>query len=355
MNLRPCMVHVGMYKTGTTSIQTTLYWRLRDRRFRLLTRDAAWGNLAIGSMFLANAAELPAFQTVGLAGSRLAAFKRSSTQALSAALDRARRSEVTPILSAEIAWLLNEHEVQGMDRFLRDQGFQARVLACVRAPQDYITSAFQEIVKTGVGDWAEMTGRIRSLLDYREKLAAFDRVFGREQVDAYAFDPASFAGRCAVQEFCRRIGAELPPHRVIRVNETMNGSVLRFLYTYNQHAGSRGLGRSGAMRRFSLLHRLRTLPGPGFRISPEVVPGIRERYQEQQGWLEERLGRALPWSISDAAASGISAASIAPAEKLTIRNESDLFAFDAPSRTWLARRTGRATLPVAEQLQHLNR
>lgn len=47
MNLRPCMVHVGMYKTGTTSIQTTLYWRLRDRRFRLLTRDAAWGNLAI--------------------------------------------------------------------------------------------------------------------------------------------------------------------------------------------------------------------------------------------------------------------------------------------------------------------
>jgi hypothetical protein len=63
--------------------------RLRDRRFRLLTRDAAWGNLAIGSMFLANAAELPAFQTVGLAGDRLAASKRSSTQALSAALGRA--------------------------------------------------------------------------------------------------------------------------------------------------------------------------------------------------------------------------------------------------------------------------
>jgi hypothetical protein len=39
----------------------------------------------------------------------------------------------------------------------------------VRAPQDYITSAIQEIVKTGVGDWAEMTGKVRLLLDYREK------------------------------------------------------------------------------------------------------------------------------------------------------------------------------------------
>jgi hypothetical protein len=76
---------------------------------------------------------------------------------------------VTPIPSAEIAWLLNEDEVQGLDRFQLDQGFPTRILACVRAPQDYITSAFQEILKTGVGDWAEMTGKIRLLLDYREK------------------------------------------------------------------------------------------------------------------------------------------------------------------------------------------
>jgi hypothetical protein len=39
-----CVLHIGQHKTGTTSIQSTLFWGLRDRRFRLLSLDSFFGN-----------------------------------------------------------------------------------------------------------------------------------------------------------------------------------------------------------------------------------------------------------------------------------------------------------------------
>jgi hypothetical protein len=80
-------------------------------------------------------------------------------------------------------------------------------VAYVRDLAGYITSNFQERVKNGYANF----DLIDSAPPYRRWFEKFDAVFGSENVRLWKFDPASFPRGCVVQDFCARLGLELPP------------------------------------------------------------------------------------------------------------------------------------------------
>jgi hypothetical protein len=330
--MKTCLIHVGSPKTGTTSIQRTLGWNLRDPRFRLISKDDMWGNLAIGSLFLTSTESRRTFHIHRLTGWRLKRVQANSRRHLESSLRQAHRKEFTPIISGEIAYQFTSQEFERLRSFLADHGFQSRIVVCLRPTLDIQESGYQQYVK--MGDLAqhikqEVPG-VR--IDYRQHISIMDQVFGRENVDAFVFNPATFSHGCAVMNFCQRYGIEMSPDQVLRENEGVNLNAMKLLSAWNSFGPPPRRGGLAFFLRHLLLRKLRDLPGPRFEFHSERLAWSMEHHLKDQAWIEERIGAPFPATLRRRD----------PDEG--IRTDDDLLDFSPDVLDWLARQTGQKVL-----------
>lgn len=297
-----CIVHIGMHKTGSTSIQHSLQG-FDDSRF-LYARlgDNPNHSLPMLSLFVSQ----PELH-------RLFRRKGADTAAVSKYIERTRKDLERAVAAAKgrtlvISGEAISHFPQDALTRLRDD-FQKRfedvmIVGYVRSPAARISSSFQEEVKAGAIDKFDVE---RHYPCYRLRLGKFDEVFSRERVHLWKFDVNSFPDGCAVRDFCKRLGIDLPSARVVRVNDSLPRESVSLLYTYYK------LGPNGAtaMPGPKLLKCLTAIGNERFRISADVIKPILERNCEDISWMEARLGQSLHEEIGEHQAGDV-------------RNESDL-------------------------------
>jgi len=255
---------------------------------------------------------------------------------------------VTPILSAEHAWTFEEADYASLKQFLNERGFEATVVCYIRAPLDFFESSFQQLVIAGGYDsWADLFEEHR----FAEPIHIADRVFGRDNVSPFFFDPADFPAHCVVQHLCQHIGLAPSAVTITRVNEGLSLDALRLLYTADQVHPVRHDSSFSRLHRRLLIARLRDLPGPRLRFSPSVTDTFRKSMESQCSWLEERLGRRIPMSLL-------------PREPAAeIQSEVDMLDVSTDAFAWLAEHTSTRRAPssgrgvpsqyVFDQLQRL--
>jgi len=332
---RECLIHGGMPKTGTTSIQASLCRGLDDARFRLLTLDSYFGNLLIGSAFSGDYGVGSRFISHGVTEAMVATVPRELRDYLDRALAAAGRRGCLPILSAEIISNLPESALEGLRDFVVERNWQPRVVMYVRSPLDYLESWFQQRLKAGVMV-SGVPKRIADCLDasigpgYARPLRAVDHVFGREHVEMFAYDQAGFPGGCVVRHFCGIAGIPGDSVRVIRENDSVSLDAVRFLFALSE-AGRRGFRtRADRVHRAVLVRRLlEELPGEKLRFHDEVAGRYREAIREDLAWVEDRLGCEMPLSRRGRTGDG------------GIRCDADLLDFRQESLEWLAAASGR--------------
>lgn len=332
--MRRIILHIGMPKTGTTSIQVSLSSGIADPRFRLVSLDTIFGNQMIGVLFHNAFEHHGSYFRSSLSDRHLQQFRRRAFRHLDRSLVHAARDGVTPILSAEHAWAFEEADYASLKQFLNDRGFEATVVCYIRAPLDFFESMFQQLVITGGYDsWADL---------FEEHLVAepiqiADRVFGRDNVSPFFYDPADFPGRCVVQHFCQHIGLAPSAVTITRANEGVSLDALRLLYTANQAHAVRHDSSFSRLRRRLLMARLRDLPGPRMRFSPSVTDTFRKSMESQWPWLEQRLGRRIPMSLL-------------PREPAAeIRSETDMLNVSTDAFAWLSEQTGTRMAPSSDR------
>ena len=330
--MKTCLIHVGSPKTGTTSIQRTLGWNLRDHRFRLISKDDMWGNLAIGALFLTDPESHRTLRIHRVVGHRLQGVKANSRRHFESSLRQAHREEFPPIISGEIAYRFTPQEFERLRSFLADHGFKSRIVVCLRPTIDIQESAFQQFVKMGA--LAQHTKRevpgIR--IDYRTHVCIMDEVFGRENVDAFVFAPTTFPNGCAVMNFCQRYGIEMSPDQVLRENESVNLNAMKLLYAWNSFGPRQKLGGIAFFRRHMLVRRVTAVPGPRFTFHSERLAWVMEQHLKDQAWIEERIGVPFPATLRRRD----------PDEG--IRTDDDLLDFSPDVLDWLAHQTGQKVL-----------
>jgi hypothetical protein len=329
-----CIVHAGMYKTGTTSIQSSLFYGLQSDRFRLLSLDAFCGNWLIGSAFADDYGVNERFISNGVTPRMAATVPRRSRDYLDRALAAAGRRGATPILSAEIIGSLSQAAVERLRDFLVGRGWQPRVIIYARAPLDQLGSMFQQRVRAG--DIASrMPASLPEFIDYSARhgyatpLRMMDEVFGRENVSMQWFDPASFPGGCVVRHFCGVAGIPFRESAVMRVNEAASLDATRFLYALVVAGHRRKPDLLRRLGREIRLERLGELRGPPPCLHPGVTAPYADAIRRELGWVESRLGRAVPLSLH------------ARDTDAGLRCEADLLDFSVESLDWLAKTTGR--------------
>ena len=325
--MRKLIFHVGMPKTGSTSIQSTLFNNTPDKRFRLITLDSVFGSRCLVAGFTTDERAKHGFFSETVPNWYYPILQRSSKTYLKRAMRACAQSDVIPILSSEVAWLFQEVDLQSMREFFESQGYRAEVYGYLRAPLDLFESAFQQQVKIGRSPNLHNNKNTQASKLYIDCIASLQRVFGKEHVHLRVFDPKSFPQRCVVRDFCGWIGMDFGNAEVIRENESINGEATKLMYAWNRVHNKNIFGWYSRLKRRIVLESLKDLPGKPLRLHASLVKEFEAGLLPVVKEIQDENGRILPLTVSER-------------ESIPgVKTVDDLLDFSEETLQWLADRT----------------
>ena len=316
-----CVFHFGMHKTGSSSIQNSLYHGLEDPAFHYADLGQPNASAPVVTAFRSDPENQNMNRKRGLSREQLQPQVRHTLERLHRELAHCTRKTV--ILSGEHIALLKQAEFRHLQEFLRGHTPDLRAVGYIRAPRSYMESVFQQQVQGGHGVF-ELE---RLLPRYRARLEKVETTFGAASIDYWYFEPASFPGGCVVRDFCRRLQIELDPCAIQRVNEGLSRPAVGLLYAYRKFGPGYGTGEVAVRQNVALVRKLRELAGPRLRLHPELVAPVIAQHAAEIDWMEQRLQRSLEEATADPGASAIG-------------SEQELLCFEPQTLEWLDAQLG---------------
>ena len=325
-----CIIHYGMPKTGSSSIQTWLLRSLADPRFTNLDLGRRGSGNLIAAAFRTDPRQHHRNLKRGLTPAQV--LQESASTRAVFAQQLVGIGGRTALLSAELLANFSHAEFAGLCDFIRPHAADLSAVGYVRSPRGFMESVFQQRVKSGTGSFKLEQNYPR----YRERFEKFETVLGREHVAYWLFAPTAFAGGCVVQDFCSHLGIRFDSSTVQRVNDSLSLPAIRLLYAYRKYGPGFGAGAQALHENGLLKARLRELEGPPLRFHEALAGPVLDARRADIEWMEERLQRRFtetPVASQDA-----------------VQGEEDLLRFCPGSIAWLGRQLGR-TVPDATKIE----
>lgn len=318
--MKTCVLHFGMAKTGSTSIQATLSQLPPRPDVVYLQSGEANAGRALSAAFMDDAGRFRPNRKLGLDERALARRRRRALASFEQALD----GPVTlAVLSSEMLANFDRDSLVALRDWLAPRVDRIRLLGYVREPAAFMESMSQQALKNG-NDRIDLQRRYPA---YRQRFEPFESVFGRDAVTYRRFDPAGFPGGCVVRDFCATIGLDLPESAIVRVNEGLSRRAVGLLLAYRQAYPEFGSGREALRRNRALVALLTQLPGDKLRLDPALLRPVIEAQADDLAWINERLDRPLQVRYAEAGTP-------------VLRDWAELAVLEAPTLAWLAELTG---------------
>jgi hypothetical protein len=324
-----CILHFGIPKTGTSSIQESLYLGLKDPRFHYCDLGSSNGSRGLTSLFGNSPSEKHFNRIYDLGDRKFAKYQKDIDRLFEKSISHASSHGKTLIISAESAWIMNAEELLRIRRYMEDRSFSVKTITYLRPLKQWLESIFQQRVKGGRADFHDIQNGIFHL-KFRDRIQVMEDVFGMENVEIIKYDKRNLKEGCAVKDFCHRLGIHFDPDDVRRVNESLSLPAIKFLYTYYKMGPGYGKGNLAIMSNNLLSYTIMPrLEGPPLHFHSSAVRSVIDEVASQRPWLEERLG--IPFDEDILESDGTDC----------IREEADFFKYDRESLEWLAMKTGR--------------
>jgi hypothetical protein len=279
-DVRGCILHIGMPKTGTSSIQRSLngfvdanfVW-YQDHKGRTNHSPAVFGT--IGAM------------TRHMRSSGISEPESIAQEKFDEMIRFA--GERSLLVSGEGMTFLELEQLRDFAGYLRSRSLEKfTIVAYVRSPVGYVTSLARA---TKGGSLKNLP--LRRSINYRAFFEKFDQVFGRDNVLLWKFDPSSFPSGCVVQDFCAKIGIDVRPDKIVRENESLSREAIALRYTYYRRGIAIGSTSLTPRERLRLSRRLKGIGSRKFRFSPNLLRPFLELNGQDIEWMEQRLGQSL--------------------------------------------------------------
>ena len=304
--MKKIVLHVGMHKTGSTSIQASLAG-YRDGVFEYATlppvvkaeREHAYNHsFLINTAFDKDSKRVGMLLRVGVVANDFDRVRVQCRDALEACL-RASEAEVL-ILSAETITNFDLESTQELGVMLRQYASDIQVYAYVRDPFDYVKAITQEAIKWGhAGDHLHP-------LSYRNNFDHIEDVFGAENVSYRLYRREKLLNGDVIADFASWIGLKKDPAHRLEANATLSTDAVRCIYALNNYpmfSSGSGLLQSSWRELVGVLGQL--FPGR-FEMPARLV--AREIDVWDMAWMEARLGQSLqlpPYSEQDMECTGL--------------------------------------------------
>lgn len=288
-------LHIGLSKTGSTSIQRNIFERaaLLESRYDIhfpvdLPGDPPFnGNHSkmLRALFSGHPEAQRRLPTIGI---HSAAELRDYTAACRQRLERsfAASEAGSLLLSAESVCNFKPCDLASLSQWASSLADRVRVIACVRHPVHALSSEIQQRLRVG----ARLENlyrsppykRLRSLFEEMEKH------FGRDHITAYSFHRALENPSGLTSEFFRQLGTETGDDFRSRreENTSISAEAALMLDALNQAVPQFRDGVANPERRQYSIQRLLGIPGPRYRVPGEVVEKARRASGDEVAWME---------------------------------------------------------------------
>ncbi|MEW6133725.1 MAG: hypothetical protein AB1591_11275 [Pseudomonadota bacterium] len=273
-----------MFKTGSTSIQNTLFRLNAEIPWVYLNIGTPNSSIALQTMFRRQSKTAQVSLKRGLDRAEQVRRKHDYFKRME---EQINATDKDLFLSGEGMCVFSEMELQRLIAWLSRFVDEIVAVGYVRPPKAYMESAFQQIVK---GGYSKFTPNA-VYPNYRKKFEKFENLLGRDRVQYWLFDPKAFQHGCVVRDFASRLGVTLKERHVKRVNESLSREDLAMLYCYRKYGDGNRIGGEAVKQDLLLIKKLGELEGHKLRFSPDLVRPILEARRSDIAWMEERLGQ----------------------------------------------------------------
>lgn len=251
------VLHVGMHKTGSTSIQAAYSKHPIYCKFGPTNHS-----VAATTVFHRNPYNYHMHKRNGLTHAEIDEKKVAWRSELEESLTQDR--EIF-LLSGEDVSLLDRDEVQKLASFVGKIVPEVEVYAYVRPPVSFSTSAFQQHVAQGAQHFVFPRPR------YRERFEKFGTIFGQDRVHLRLYDRSRFDDGDVVSDFAQWARIPSPGRFGRNANPSLSAAATAALFIWNREGlAGRDIAQDVAARR-RILRILSSLPGPSLRLSPKLT------------------------------------------------------------------------------------
>lgn len=281
-------IHIGLHKTGTTSIQAMLF----NNRKALLAHGINYlplgenHSVALYPLFAAEPHRYRPNRAAGIDTEQKAAKKNAATLA-SLLRELERNTSDSVVISGEDLSMLPAEGLKRLKETLAPHAARFRIIVYVRDPVATVTSIFQQRLRRG--QTYQQISRRPPRPGYQRIAASID-VFGRENVDVRLFDSARFPNGDLIADFLSAIGAvpevagKLAPERA---NVGLSHEAALLLHEINRLRPPEG---RLSLPRAEFLRLLAAIPGQPYRVPPEAMAAAQPAIDEDLRWLRGLLG-----------------------------------------------------------------
>lgn len=289
-------MHVGMHKTGSTSIQASLR-QLDDGQF-YYARLGNGGNHSVpfAMMFATDVERFRFYRKREFTAADVAQAAEIDRASLLASIEAAE--DRTLIVSGEGICLLTAAELEEVRKFFAAASCAVEIVAYVRPPGEFMSSFMQQRLSDLVNGAADISVFYPN---YRQRLSKFDDIFEARNVRFFKFEPGAFPDRDVVSDFCSRVGIAMDGIESVRKNPSRPKAQLRLNYQYKKAQQALGLPPI-KLRGHEGWEFLADLDRSRFRISPDLVRPVLAANAGDIAWMENRLGQSLAEDLGEEAA-----------------------------------------------------
>ncbi len=293
---RQIILHAGLSKTGTTSIQENC----EKYRALLQERGIIYPHFHFDDhSFVTHSIPF----TIAITGrpgkhglmlrerfpTNVDEVMRSCKEQVDHVLEAAQGD--TLLLSTELVEGFDEKDMASLRAYLMPRAERLRVLAYIRSPQSGLESLFQERIKMGgLPDPWQFAGRVRQKYENLQRYLP-------DVLEVRSFHDAIRHDYGLVGSFLSVVGLpdeDIASLEFVSRNERLSMEAFNLMWAINQRYPPRDQNIHQVPRRPRDLDVLGQLPGPAFHLRDFMSSELHQVCLDEAAWLEARLGFQFP-------------------------------------------------------------
>jgi hypothetical protein len=281
---RKLVLHIGMHKTGSSSIQNSFATFESSTTAYLPLWGGPNHSIAYNTLFRSN--PFSYYVHVQKKRDRLQVKRLQSKLRLDISSFLASSAANTILSSGEGLTNLSPKELVNLKSFFEPYFSEIHILGYVRPPISFMTSALQQVVRNII---CKPIAPEDLYPNYRNTFEKFFNVFGDSHVTVRPFASKFLHNGDVVQDFANFNNVELEPSNIVVSNISMGVEPLSILYSLiSDDTLVRALTSTPGSREL-LISVLQGFGQTKISLSSDLVKPVLDANQEDLDWISEKL------------------------------------------------------------------
>ncbi|MHA6483026.1 hypothetical protein ACX1C1_14100 [Paenibacillus sp. strain BS8-2] len=304
-NIKEIIIHAGLHKTGTTSIQDTLFANREFLKECGYLYPSSWPSnhsVPIYGAFVSNKAY---FENIVEELSRRE-IKRNQKQFLKVFQKEVAEAKPSKlIISGENISLLSTKELKKFHKFLIKsigKNVLIKILVSVRHPVPWLVSATQQRLKAGQHLQQVLDEKMKTIIPnlFETRVGNLIQVFGRDSVQVFRFEDSVKHELGPVGYFLETLGfmnEEIIQFNFVKANESISLVAADILAFINEKCPIIIQNRRNERRTREDINPILKIRGPKFDISFAYKKSFLEMAHRDIKWLTNMFGTRFTYEL----------------------------------------------------------